>query len=71
MITQDEAVNAVNLMIDSLSQQAQKFPQDHYLLVSVEIANHLSSYVSLYSYKPKQMFSGDSFQWKGFKCKVA
>jgi hypothetical protein len=71
MITQDEAVKAVNLMIDSLSNQAQKFPQDQRFLVSLEIAQHLSDYSTNYLGTPKRMFSGDSFEWKGIKCKVA
>ena len=71
MITQDEAVNAVDMMIGSLSQQVQKFPQDQYLLISLEIAQHLSDYSAIYSGRFKRMFSGDEFHWKGFKCKVA
>jgi len=71
MITQDEAVKAVNIMIQSLSEQAQRFPQDQTFLVSLEIAQHLSNYATNYLGKPKLMFSGDSFEWKGFKCKVA
>lgn len=71
MITQDEAVKAVDLMIRSLSEQAEKFPGDFYLLVSLEIAQHLADYVAPLLGKQKLMFSGDEFQWKGFKCKVA
>ena len=71
MITQDEAVKAVDRMILSLSNQHQKFPQDQTFLVSLEIAQHLANYASNYSGTPKRMFSGDRFEWRGFKCKVA
>lgn len=70
MITQDDAVKAVDLMIQSLSEQHQKFPVNFYLLVSLEIAQHLANY-SEFTGRPKRMFSGDDFYWKGFKCKVA
>ena len=71
MITQDESVKAMNLMIDSLSDQQQKFPSDQTFLVSLEIAQHLSDYASSLSGKHKMLSSGDSFEWKGYKCKVA
>jgi hypothetical protein len=71
-ITQDEAVKAVDLMIRSLNNQAEKFPQDQTFLVSREIAQHLSDYAAnILGLPSKFMFSGDSFQWKGFKCRVA
>jgi len=69
-MTQEEAVNAVTLMIDSLSNQVQKFPGDIYLLVSLEIAQHLANYGGVIA-KPRIMYSGDEFHWKGQKCKVA
>lgn len=72
MITQDEAVKAVNLMVSSLSEQAQKFPQEQYLLVSLEIAQHLCNYISqLSDNKSYRLSSGDEFKWRGYKCKVA
>jgi hypothetical protein len=72
MITQDDAVKAMNLMIDSLSDQSQKFPQDQRFLVSREIAQHLSDYAAdSFGITSKMMFSGDEFKWKGITCKVA
>lgn len=75
MVTRNEAVRAMNIMIDSLPIGFNPENEDYYFLVSKEVAQHLSDYAHTMSGKPEgsspDMTKFQTFFWKGIKCKVA
>lgn len=68
MVTQDEAVKAMNSMVDCLPD---RLPNDWYFLCSMEIAQHLMNFA--YEMKGELgpiMHKGEKFKWKGINCMV-
>lgn len=69
-MTEEEAILAMNLMINSLREHANLLPEQ-YFLVSHEIATHISNYNEKLTGKYQFIYSGLEFEYMGIKCKVA
>lgn len=65
MISQQEAINCIDILTRSFSDQISKLPNIK-IWITLEIANHISCY-----YNTELMHHGDEFIFRGITYKVA